>query len=351
MVSDFATELAGGKKTSVVFLDDIKDIPARLSDCAQRLLWVFDSNSAKLLSPLPANHIILPPGEEYKTWEAVEKIISAALDAKLGRDATFIGVGGGVICDITAFASSVFMRGCSLILVPTTLLCMVDASIGGKSAIDFKEGKNLIGTFYPAKEVFISTACLKTLSESEYSSGLGEVIKHAFLSEDKTLYNFLISKQEEIKAREKEALSEMVSLSLAVKAGYIERDPEEKKGIRQALNLGHTFAHALETISHFEMKHGLAVAWGLSRAAEVSVKMGLCESELQERIDSLLRLYGYDVDYRIEEGQWPDFSLAIGKDKKRLGGSVKFVLLEGEGKPVLKDVEREVVHSAVVKLH
>ena len=317
MGADFTVTLLNGRKTDVYFLSTIKELSAKLSAYGRRVLWVFDSNSAALFTNLPANSVILPSGEKNKTFSSIEKIISAALDAHLSRDSVFIGFGGGVVCDMTAFAASVFMRGCSLILVPTTLLCMVDASIGGKSAIDFKGGKNLIGTFY-------------------------------FLTEDDDLYNFLVENRNAILKKDRETVSEMVGMSLRVKASYIERDPEEKLGIRQALNLGHTFAHALETTANFSIKHGIAVAWGLSRAAYCGAELGITSRELQEKIDSLLSLYSYDISYRIGRGEWLDFYSSVGKDKKRLHGGVKFVLLGAQGHPVLRDLDQNLVRSAVI---
>ena len=131
MAADIDVTLQGGRTTHVLFVDTIRELSSRLSDYGQRVLWVFDVNSARLFTSLPENNVILPSGEKFKSWSSIEKILSAALDAHLGRDSLFIGFGGGVVCDMTAFAASVFMRGCGLVLVPTTLLCMVDASIGG----------------------------------------------------------------------------------------------------------------------------------------------------------------------------------------------------------------------------
>lgn len=348
MASSFTLSLAGGKTTDVFFLDSIKALSDKLSGYGRRVLWVFDSNSRNLFTSLPANCVILPSGEHFKNWSSVERIISAALDAHLARDSVFIGFGGGVVCDMTALAASLYMRGCSLVLVPTSLLCMVDASIGGKSAIDFKGAKNLVGTFYPAKDVLISAACLRTLPEAEYHSGLGEVIKHAFLSSDDELYSFLCSSHDSIVSRDREALTRMLELSLKVKAEYIQRDPEERKGIRQALNLAHTFAHALESIDNFNVKHGVAVAWGLSRAAWCGYAAGVTSAELRDRIDALLRLYDFDIDRRIERGRWLDFQAAVAKDKKNLSGTVRFVLLEDMGVPVLRELDSEIVKIAVI---
>lgn len=340
--------LANGRTTTVFFLKNVKELSEKLSSYGSRVLWVFDSNSRALFSSLPEHCVILPPGEKWKNWQSIEKIVSAALDAHLGRDAIFIGFGGGVVCDMTALAASLYMRGCGLVLVPTTLLCMVDASLGGKSAIDFSGVKNLVGSFYPAGEVLISPSCLRTLPESEYISGLGEVVKHAFLSTDRRLYDLLVQKRESVMERENATLLELLDLSLSVKASYIERDPEEKRGIRQALNLGHTFAHALETIENFNVKHGVAVAWGLSRALWCSVRLGLAQPDLASEVDSLLRLYGYDIDRRIARGRWLDYYSAIAKDKKNLAGKIRFVLLEDWGKPVLHELDQNLVREAVL---
>ena len=348
MAADIDVTLQGGRTTHVLFVDTIRELSSRLSDYGQRVLWVFDVNSARLFTSLPENNVILPSGEKFKSWSSIEKILSAALDAHLGRDSLFIGFGGGVVCDMTAFAASVLMRGCGLVLVPTTLLCMVDASIGGKSAIDFHGGKNLVGTFYPARDVLISPSCLRTLPEGEYMSGLGEVIKHAFLSADHDLYDFLVDNRKDVLARDRQALSTMLSLSLQVKASYIERDPEERKGIRQALNLGHTFAHALESIEDFRVKHGTAVAWGLSRAMHCGQDAGVTDSALVEAADSLLTMYGYDIARRIERGRWLDFQSAVAKDKKNISGRVRFVLLEDWGRPVLKDLPAQLVQRNVI---
>ena len=349
MAQDFTVQLAAGRTSSVIFLDGIKALSHRLSSYGSRAVWVFDENSARLFTSLPEHTVVLPSGEEYKTWASVEKILTAALDAHLSRDSWFIGFGGGVVCDLTALASSLYMRGSRLILVPTTLLCMVDATLGGKSAIDFKGGKNLVGTFWPARDVLITPACLRTLPDVEYMSGMGEVLKHAFLSADHRLYDLLMERKDAILARDKDVLLELLDLSLHVKASYLERDPEETKGIRQALNLGHTFAHALESIENFTVKHGMAVAWGLSRAMECGVAAGVTPSWIQEKADGLLRFYGYDIDRRIERGRWLDWQAATAKDKKNFSGTINFVLLEDWGRPVLRPLDSALVRSAVIR--
>ena len=159
------TQLDNGKQTEVLLADDLKDLSAHLGEYGRLVLWVFDTNTAKLFKQLPPSHVVLESGESAKNFSSLERILSAALDEGLARDGRIIGVGGGVVCDMSAFAASVYMRGCRLTLVPTTLLAMVDASLGGKTAIDFKGMKNMVGSFYPASEVLISIDTLRTLND------------------------------------------------------------------------------------------------------------------------------------------------------------------------------------------
>lgn len=345
----FSVTLQSGKITDVFFAKDIKDLSSQLSSYSQNALWVFDTNTAPLFKNLPPNRVVLESGEKNKNLKSIERIISAALDYHLARDSYFIAFGGGVVCDMTALASSLYMRGTKLVLVPTTLLCMVDASVGGKTAIDYAGAKNLIGTFNPAQDVLISCDTLRTLSESEYISGLGEVLKHALLSKDEELYNFLVKEKDKILSRDRDVVSQMVKLSIEVKNFYIESDPEEKKGIRSALNLGHTFAHALESITHFTgLSHGKAVAWGCGRALDISYELGLIDNDFYTKANNLFNMYPFDMDYRVGRGEWLEFQDAISKDKKRMSGSVKFVLLEGFGKPVLKQLDMKLVQRTVI---
>lgn len=348
MDKTLSVTLAGGATTDVFFTSDVKDLSLHLSSYGRNVLWVFDVNSAGLFSELPQNRIVLDSGESTKLWPTIERILSAAVDFSLARDSRFIGFGGGVVCDMTALASALYMRGAELTLVPTTLLCMVDASVGGKAAVDFKGAKNLIGTFYPASEVLISPDTLRTLSDREYLCGLGEVIKHAFLAQDDKLFRFLEDNREKVLAREKDTLLEMIRLSLAVKKSFIERDPKETLGIRSFLNFGHTFAHALEAIEHFSFSHGAAVAWGCARALEAGVALGVTDEAFAQSGLKLLSDYSFKIDYRIGRGAWFDFLAAIAKDKKKTKGSVKFVLLSGQGKPVLQVLDNRMIGRVVL---
>ena len=331
--------------TDVYALSSVDELGPVLKDY-DRTLMVTDSNASKLVD-LPSSSIVLPPGECEKRWESVDRILSRALELSLARDSVFIGFGGGVILDMASFASSVYMRGARLVLVPTTLLSMVDATLGGKTGFDYHGIKNLVGTFYPAEAVLIVPDTLRTLPESEFRSGLGEVVKHAFLSKDRNLHEFLIENHDAIMARKSDVLSEMIRLSLEVKIWYITRDPEEKKGIRSALNLGHTFGHALESLRGFSVSHGEGVAWGMHKAFRAGVELGVTPENFASSAVSLLKLYGFEGNDSINDDEFSRYIAAIRSDKKKSGGSVKFVLMEGQGLPVLTPLADEDIRKAV----
>lgn len=343
----FTATLKGGISSDVYFSLSIESLNEKLKAYGDNVLYVFDSNTENILSYKPKNSITLSPGESEKRWESIDLILKKAVELSLARDSVFIAVGGGVICDMTAFAASVYMRGARVVLVPTTLLSMVDASVGGKTAIDYMNLKNFVGTFYPAEDILICLETLNTLSEKEYVSGLGEVVKHAFLSADDTLYTFMDENRDAILNRDLEAMSEMVKLSLFVKKHFIELDPEEKKGIRSFLNLGHTFGHALETISEYGVSHGEGVAWGMGRAFEAGMRCGNTPKEYLEKANALIGKYPFDLGYRVPESRLDDYMVAIKSDKKKSSGSVKYVLIENQGKPVLSILPDDIVRSIV----
>lgn len=328
----------GQFKTAVDFFDLDSLIPSYGS------LFVADENTKYLIPEDYADKtVILPPGEINKNWDSIEKILSKAVDLKLGRDATFVGVGGGVVCDMTAFAASVYMRGCDVTLVPTTLLSMVDAALGGKSGIDFKSYKNLVGAFYPAKELRIGVDTLKTLEKREFLSGLAEVFKTAMLG-NKEILDYLENNKDKILSLDSEALEYVINGCIKVKGRIVEEDLYERS-IRATLNLGHTFGHALETVTGFsEFSHGEGVAWGIARAMEASKELNLTSDDYYKRIIDLLKHYGYrlnsdaDIDKLIN---------AMTLDKKKKGGIVKFILQKNAENTVMEPLERSVLEKVL----
>ena len=341
-------ELLSCLGTRVLVASDFNDLSYHVGSLGINTLWVCDSNTARMVRPLPNPNVIIEPGESSKNYSSVEKIISTAVENNLGRDCSFVALGGGVVCDITAFSASIYMRGCKVVLIPTTLLSMCDASIGGKTCVDFKYTKNLIGTFFPANEVLICADTIKSLSNKDFINGLAEVIKHCFLTKNDELFNILATSKEQIMERKPEVLSKIVSLSLEVKKSYVDQDPYDRLGIRAALNLGHTFGHALESLSRLQCTHGQAVAWGISRSTQASKEMGLCDPNFAAGVDKLLSYYGYDINYKINRSDWLDYKYHLSKDKKVVNRVVKFVLLKDQGEIVVSEIDEVLIKKLVM---
>jgi 3-dehydroquinate synthase len=237
------------------------------------------------------------------------------------------------------------MRGCRLILVPTTLLAMVDAALGGKTAVNLGAAKNLAGTFYPAEELVIWIPALATLPEVELRCGLAEAIKTALVG-DAALLELLRARRTDLLLGEPAALEETIFRCLAVKGRIVENDLRES-GERAILNLGHTFAHALESATGFRrFRHGEAVAWGMGRALELGVALGATDRALAREVSALLEGYGFSL--KNPPGVAARTLLAaMGADKKRRAGSLRVVLLRGVGRPEVRAVEEEPVLAAL----
>jgi len=307
-------------------------------------LLVFDENTVKLFPERShRNSVVIPPGEKAKNWQSVDTIIKAAIDASYGRDGCFCAIGGGVLCDMTAFAASVYMRGCSVILVPTTLLSMVDASLGGKSGIDYEGYKNMVGSFYPASEVRYCPEFLKSLPDREYLSGIGEVIKTAMLG-DRELFQYLKDNRDLILDKDIDAMTEIIRRCIMVKGKVVEEDLHERS-IRATLNLGHTFAHALESVSGFsDWSHGEAVAWGLLMATEVGVELGITDNYYALEVRKMLEHYNFRLYADIDTNKMIQ---AMNQDKKKKGGVVNFILQNNIEQTVIRPVDKNIIYSVL----
>ncbi len=308
-------------------------------------LGVFDRTVHRLYGRGAARAVVLPAGERAKSWRQAERILIAALEAGLGRDGRLAGVGGGVVCDLAAFAASLYMRGCRLALYPTTLLAMVDAALGGKTALNLGGAKNLVGTFYPAEELVIWIPALASLPPRELRCGLAETLKTALLG-DPQLLELLRARRSALLRGDPEALSETVRRCLAVKGRIVENDLREAGG-REVLNLGHTFAHALEAVTGFRRyRHGEAVAWGLGRALALGAALGVTDRGLGEDLAALLAGYGFELGNPV--GVAPGRLLAAMRaDKKRRAGDLRVVLLRDVGRPEVRAVEEAAVLAAL----
>jgi 3-dehydroquinate synthase len=328
----------GEHQTRVLFLD-APDLDG-LGDSGQ-VLAVFDRNVYRLHGAGRPGAVVLPAGERGKSWRGAELILVSALKAGLDRDGRIVGVGGGVVCDLAAFAASLYMRGCRLALCPTSLLAMVDAALGGKTAINLGRAKNLVGTFHPAEQLQVCIPLLSTLPARELKAGLAEALKTALLG-DAELLEMLERRRAEVLRGEPAVLEQVVHRSLAVKGRIVENDFRET-GSRAVLNLGHTFGHALESATGFRrFNHGEAVAWGLGRALDLGVRLGVTGRELARRVTGLLRSYGFALEApgRLSAGC---LLQAMQADKKRRRDRLRVVLLHGVGRAELREVEEEAI--------
>ncbi|GAB1484338.1 3-dehydroquinate synthase family protein [Treponema sp.] len=315
-------EMGEGDDSKSIIICDTNTLPI-----AKKLI---SANSAEIAPYI----LVLESGEQSKNWQAVEKITKAALAEGISRDSRFIGVGGGVLTDLASFAAAIYMRGARLSLVPTTLLGMVDAALGGKTGFDQDGVKNLIGAFRPADYIGIGTDCLETLPKKEWHSGLAEVIKTAILG-DQDLLTLIEKNQKKLVAGPKEAVDlipEMVSRCVAVKGRIVEADPLEIGTERALLNLGHTFGHALESAAGLgTLTHGEAVAWGIARAYKLALALGAIEKEEAERNIELLRAFRYVVNAPHPAARSEDIFEAMASDKKKKAGALRFVIPTTEG--------------------
>ena len=334
--------------TKVFMADSFTDLSYHVGTYGNNTLWVCDSNTARMVRPLPKPNVILEAGESSKSFACLERILSVAIDSGLGRDCTFIALGGGMICDITAFAASIYMRGCKVVLIPTTLVSMASSCLGGKTAINFRFSKDIVGTFFPANEVLICTDSLKALSNKDYMSGFADILKHSLLTKDDTLFNIVATRKQQIIDRDPETLREIIRISLQIKKSYIDNDPYERLGLRAALNLGSTFAYALEGLSRLQWSSGQAVAWGVCKAMEASRELGICSPEFAAGVIKLFAYYGFDVNYRIQRGDWIDYRNQIAKNKKSVKGVTSFVLLKDQGDYEIRPVDDEIIKNVVM---
>ncbi len=290
--------------------------------------------------------IVLDDGEQAKRWTSLERVFDALLAARCGRDTLIVALGGGVIGDLAGFAAAIYQRGVALLQVPTTLLAQVDSSIGGKTAINHAQGKNMIGAFHQPRAVITDVATLDTLPERELRAGLAEVIKHA-LALDLAFVEWLEQSIDPLLARERSALVYAVRRCCELKAGVVAAD-ERESGMRSLLNFGHTFGHAIEAGTGYgTWLHGEAIAAGMVMATELSARAGLLAAADVHRVRSLLGRAGLPIAGPALGAERLMQLMAL--DKKAARGRMRFVLLDSIGAASLRDgVDERLVREAIV---
>jgi 3-dehydroquinate synthase len=287
-----------------------------------------------LTAGLPGGFLVtVPDGEQYKNLDTLQNMYAQLLAGGADRSTLIVALGGGVIGDMAGFAAATFMRGVPFVQAPTSLLAMVDSSLGGKVGVDLPQGKNLAGAFKDPLAVFADTSTLATLPDIEFRCGLAEIIKAALIADPPLLAHLLDYGQQPV--------DEIITRAVTVKKVIVEQDRLEK-GVRAYLNLGHTFAHALEQVSGYAWKHGEAVAVGLVAAARLSARRELCGPDTAASVERAVSDLGLPARFSdLDPGAlWE----AMQHDKKWQNGLARFVLLEGTGQPVIvSDVRRDEV--------
>lgn len=289
----------------------------------------------------------LPPGEATKGWPQLERTVEWLLEQKVERGDVVVAFGGGVVGDLVGFAAAVLRRGVRFVQVPTTLLAQVDSSVGGKTGINSRQGKNLIGAFHQPSLVLADIDVLATLPPREFLSGYGEVVKYGLLG-DAEFFEWLEMNGPSMAAGDAKARQYGVRRSVEMKAGIVARD-ETEQGERALLNLGHTFCHALETATGYgsRLLHGEGVAIGCALAFELSQRLGLCSQELPSRVRAHLHAMGMKTDLKDIDGDLPTAEALLdlmAQDKKAVHGKLRFILARGIGNSfVADDVPAEAV--------
>ncbi|MDX4067564.1 3-dehydroquinate synthase [Aliarcobacter skirrowii] len=261
----------------------------------------------------------IPDGEEYKNMQTLEMILDSCFEAKLDRKSLLVAFGGGVIGDMTGFAASIYQRGVDFIQIPTTLLSQVDASVGGKTGINNKYGKNLVGTFHQPKAVYIDSTFLKTLPKREFGAGIAEIIKMAVCF-NKDFFEWL----EQNDLNDEKNIDIAIQKSVQTKAWVVSQD-EKEQGLRAALNYGHTFGHVIENLTNYKTYlHGEAVGIGMCMANALAVKLGIMSKENEQRVKDLLQKYSIPTTFKIENIE--DFYEHFYLDKKSSNSKIKFIV-------------------------
>ena len=286
-------------------------------------------------------HVLaLPDGEAHKNWETLHQIFDVLLAKACDRRTVLIALGGGVVGDMTGFAAACYMRGVPFVQVPTTLLAQVDSSVGGKTAINHPLGKNMIGAFYQPERVICDLSTLQSLPERELSAGLAEVIKYGPIA-DMAFLDWIESHLDALMARDPQALAWAVQRSCQIKAEVVGQD-EREGGLRAILNFGHTFGHAIEAGLGFgQWLHGEAVGCGMVMAAHLSLRLGLVEAAFVQRLTHIIERAGLPI---VGPALGVDSYLHhMRLDKKAQAGAVRFVLIDGPGRAVVRAVPDEMV--------
>ena len=319
-----------------------------------KIIVISDKNVAKIyrnnfIKILPnIDFIEIESGESSKSFDNLQKVCEEILQKNIDRKTLLIAFGGGVVGDLTGFCASILLRGLDFVQIPTTLLAMIDSSVGGKTAINSKFGKNLIGSFYQPKLVICDIDFLETLPNREFRAGYAEIVKYGFIFDEK-FFDYLDENLDKIFAKDQQILQKIIARSCEIKSQIVARD-EREKGERAILNFGHTFAHIFETETNYsgELNHGEAVAIGMMMASQLSFEIALINKEINDKILNHLQKSGFELNVKNIRSNWNLKNLInhLFKDKKTENNQLTFILLEKIGKAkickniLIEDIEK-----------
>lgn len=319
----------------IIESEEISDFSKKIFDCVEgrKYLVVISQKVEKLygkqLNIPKANKFILKDGEKQKNFKNYQRILEHALKMGLTRKDIIVAIGGGVVGDITGFVASTYMRGIDYVQVPTTLLACVDSSVGGKTAIDTKFGKNLVGTFYQPKITLINPTFLKTLDDRQFKTGMGEVVKYSFIEksckcdDELNLTNFLSEKSSEILERKEKTLSKLIEICIRLKISVVEKD-EKEGGLRRILNFGHTYGHAIEKATKYKKyTHGEAVVEGMKFAFLLALKKNLIDKNYKFLAEDVMKKYNFKPVKSFDLAKMVEY---MQMDKKAGSNGIVFVL-------------------------
>ena len=307
-----------------LYLDDVKN--------------VLEGSCARLTS------FTIPAGEQHKTLDEIRRLYTHLIRQEFDRRDLLVALGGGVTGDMTGFAAATYLRGIRFVQIPTTLLSQVDSSIGGKTGVDFDSYKNMVGAFHQPSMVYLNVNTLQTLDETQFASGMGEVLKHGLIR-DASYYEWCLDHMGEIEERQPDLLKEMVVRSILIKRAIVQKDPLEK-GERALLNFGHTVGHAIEKLMDFRLAHGACVNLGIIAASYISWKRGNIPEEIFYEIRDMSVAFGLPISYdslRVDE-----ILETMKKDKKRIGETTRMILLKRLGSSYIDEtVTDDEIRSAL----
>ena len=330
----------------------LAELPSLIGSAARNVLVIHAESVGRIAAPVcqslasagyAVEPVAVPDGEAAKEVSVAAGLWSKLASAGVSRSDAVVGVGGGAATDLAGFVAATWLRGVRVVLVPTTLLGMVDAAVGGKTAINTAEGKNLVGAFYPPSGVLADTSVLTTLPAAEYVSGLAEIIKAGFIA-DPVILDLIEEDPDRASRPGGPHERELIERAIAMKAAVVAADLREA-GLRETLNYGHTLGHAIELAEDFRMRHGEAVAIGMCFAAALGRLAGRLDAPTAARHWSVLTAVGLPVRYRADA--WPRLRAAMAVDKKTRGATLRLVVLDGLAKPaIMADPPEELLELA-----